>query len=112
MTRTRSATVGRTVALSLSLSVVLLLAADRHAAADDGFISLFDGKDLSAWKIPQGDNGHWKIVDGVIDYDARSEATGSKDLWTKQSFGDFVLKVDWRIKETPYTNPNVPYILP
>jgi hypothetical protein len=24
--------------------------------------------------IPEGDNGHWKVVDGVIDYDAMSEA--------------------------------------
>ena len=81
-------------------------------ADDDGFISLFNGKDLAQWKVPKGDNGHWKVVDGVIDYDARSEAPGDKNLWSKQEFGDFVLKVDWRIKETPYTNPNVPYILP
>jgi len=78
----------------------------------DGFVSLFNGKDLSGWKIPAGDGGHWKVVDGVIDYDAQSQATGSKDLWTEKSYGDYVLRVDWRIKETPYTNPNVPYILP
>ena len=78
----------------------------------DGFLSLFNGKDLSGWKIPAGDGGHWKVVDGVIDYDAQSQAAGSKDLWTEKSYGDYVLRVDWRIKETPYTNPNVPYILP
>src|SRR5688500_3351781 len=77
-----------------------------------GFVSLFNGKDFTGWKVPQGDNGHWKVVDGVIDYDARSEAPGDKNLWTEKSFGDFVLRVDWRIKETPYVNPNVPYILP
>ncbi len=81
-------------------------------ALSPGFTSLFNGKDLSGWKAPEGDGGHWKILDGVIDYDARSEATGDKSLWTQQEFGDFVLRVDWRIKETPYTNPNVPYILP
>ena len=37
---------------------------------DDGFVSLFNGRDLSGWKVPAGDNGHWKVVDGVIDYDA------------------------------------------
>lgn len=82
------------------------------ARADDGFVTLFDGKDLANWKVPEGDNGHWKVVDGVIDYDARSEAPGDKNLWSKQEYGDFVLTLDWRIKETPYTNPNVPYILP
>jgi len=41
----------------------------------DGFTALFNGKDLTNWKVPEGDNGHWKILDGVIDYDAESEAT-------------------------------------
>jgi hypothetical protein len=91
------------------------------AARDAPVVVLFDGSDLSQWNVPEGDNGHWKVVkytdkDGrvsnVIDYDARSEAPGNKNLITKQEFGDFVLKLDWRIKETPYDNPNVPYVLP
>lgn len=80
--------------------------------APEGFLSLFNGKDFTGWKVPEGDGGHWKIVDGVIDYDARSEAKGDKHLMSEESFGDFVLRLDWRIKETPYINPNVPYILP
>lgn len=69
-------------------------------AADEEFVPLFDGRDLTGWKIPAGDNGHWRVVDGVIDYDAGSEAPGSKDLWTERSFGDFVLRLEWRIKAT------------
>src|SRR5690349_23675437 len=72
-------------------------AAASSTKAPEGFVSLFNGKDLSGWKIPQGDNGHWKVVDGVIDYDAQSEARGSKDLWSEKSYGNFVLRVDWRI---------------
>ena len=78
----------------------------------EGFVSLFNGKDLSGWKVPEGDGGHWKVIDGAIDYDAQSEAKGSRDLWCERDLGDFVLRVDWRIKETPYVNPGVPYILP
>ena len=76
----------------------------------DGFTPLFTGRDLSGWKVPAGDNGHWRVVEGLIDYDAESEAPGDKSLWTERAFGDFVLKVDWRIKSTPYVNPNVPII--
>jgi hypothetical protein len=86
-----------------------------HAADNDppaGFVSLFNGKDFSNWKVPDGDNGHWKIVNGVIDYDAQSEAGADKNLWTEREYTDFVLQIDWRIKEAPYTNFNVPYILP
>jgi hypothetical protein len=69
---------------------------------EDGFRSLFNGEDLSGWTPPEGDNGHWKVVDGVIDYDAASESTQQdKNLWSDEEFGDFILKIDWRIKETP-----------
>jgi hypothetical protein len=86
------------------------------ARGDDppkGFTALFNGKDFTNWKVPAGDNGHWKVVDGVIDYDARSEAKGPKHLWTEKSYKNFVLRVDWRFKtdEKGYMN-KVPVILP
>jgi hypothetical protein len=90
--------------------LALLMAASPNP--EKGFVTLFDGKDLSRWIIPEGDNGHWKILDGVIDYDARSEAKGSKDLVSREEFGDFILKLDWRITATPYINPHIPYVLP
>lgn len=99
----------RNVALALVTSG-LLYAGDN--AAPPGFTALFNGKDFTGWKVPDGDNGHWKVVDGVIDYDAASEARGDKTLWGEKEYGDFVLQVDWRIKATPYVNPNVAYILP
>ena len=77
-----------------------------------GYESLFNSKDFTNWKVPEGDNGHWKILDGVIDYDAESEAVRDKSLWTEKSYKNFVLYVDWRIKETPWKNPRVPIILP
>jgi hypothetical protein len=78
----------------------------------DGFVSLFNGEDFTGWRVPNGDNGHWRVIDGVIDYDALSEAEGDKNLWSEREFGDFVLMLDWRIKETPFINPNVPLIKP
>ena len=95
----------------LAVAAVTIAALASGAAAQDGFTSLFNGKDLTGWKIPAGDNGHWKVVDGVIDYDAESEAAGEKSLASEREYGDFVLKLEWRIKATPYINPNVPIIL-
>ena len=48
----------------------------------------------------------------MIDYDAQSEAKKDKHLWTEKEYGDFVLRVEWRIKETPYINPRIKYVLP
>jgi hypothetical protein len=98
------------------ISAALLLAVSLCWAADDGaregFESLFNGVDLSGWKAPEGDGGHWKVVDGVIDYDAGSEAKGDKNLWSEREYGDFVLRLDWRLKEAPFINKSIPYILP
>ena len=93
---------------------ILLLPADTALAADPprGFTSIFNGTDFSGWKVPEGDGGHWKILDGVIDYDAQSEAEGDKALWSDEEYGNFVLRAEWRIKETPYVNRNVKIILP
>ena len=92
------------------VSAVVLVALSSPVAGAGDFVSLFNGHDLAGWKIPAGDNGHWRVVDGVIDYDAESEAAGDKSLWSERSFGDFTLKIDWRIKSTPYINPAVPII--
>jgi hypothetical protein len=83
-----------------------------HRLDSGEFRPLFNGRDLSGWRIPEGDGGHWRVIDGVIDYDALSQAPGEKDLYTEEEFGDYVLRVDWRIKEVPWVNPNVPMIKP
>jgi hypothetical protein len=97
----------------MRLTTCLLAALALSAArADDGFTSLFNGRDLSGWIVPEGDNGHWKVLDGVIDYDACSEAPGrDKNLWTEKEYKDFTLRVDWRIKQTTGLY-DMPVVLP
>ncbi len=67
-----------------------------NQSAPNGMTSLFDGKSLDGWKLGPKSEGHWKVLDGVIDYDALA----GEHLWTDESYGDFELHVDWRIKET------------
>ncbi|MCF7786980.1 MAG: DUF1080 domain-containing protein [Prosthecobacter sp.] len=81
-------------------------------AAEDGFTPLFNGQDFTNWIVPAGDNGHWKVIDAVIDYDACSEAANkAKDLWTAKEYGDFTLKIDWRLKQTTGLY-DMPIVLP
>ncbi|MGV3486829.1 MAG: 3-keto-disaccharide hydrolase [Planctomycetaceae bacterium] len=82
------------------------------ARATDKFVPLFNGLDLRGWKIPEGDNGHWRVAKGAIDYDAMSEATGDKNLWSEKTYKNFELIVDWRIKDTHSDNPRVYQLLP
>jgi hypothetical protein len=99
----------------LATALLALAALDAPLVADPpvGFVSLFNGTDFTGWKVPEGDNGHWKIVDGVIDYDAKSEAKGKKDLWSAKSYKNFVFRIDWRFKtdQKGYMN-KVPILLP
>jgi len=96
---------------SITILISNATLAQSSEKAPAGFVTLFNGENLTNWKIPTGDNGHWEVTDAVIDYDAESEAQ-DKNLWSEKEYKDFVLYVDWRIKETPWKNPNVPLILP
>lgn len=99
------------------MGLIVLMSANTYSQCNEApipkdAVSLFNGQDFTNWKVPIGDNGHWKILDEVIDYDAESEALNDKNLWTEKSYKDFELYIDWRIKETPWENPRVPIILP
>jgi hypothetical protein len=94
-------------------AALLALGAALVADPPVGFVALFNGTDFTGWKVPEGDNGHWKIVDGVIDYDAKSEAKGQKHLWTAKSYKNFVFRIDWRFKTDQKGFMNkVPILLP
>lgn len=93
----------KTVRISTLVVLLLAIASSGLIRAQDiyrdmGYTSLFNGQDLSGWVVPEGDNGHWSVIDGVIDYDARSEAQGNKDLWSEKEYHNFVLHVEWRFK--------------
>ena len=65
----------------------------------EGFISLFNGKDLTGW-ITGPDNA-WVVQDGVL---AVKRPTDGKEhnsdyLWTDRQYGDFILDLEFKIPE-------------
>ena len=70
------------IALFLLLAVPGLALADHHKGK-----SLFNGKDLTGWKVPEG-NIWWAVEDGAIMVKSGPKKKGSI-LWTKESFKDF-----------------------
>lgn len=60
----------------------------------EGFLHLFNGKDLSGWDI-WANKSDFKVVDGVI----RSEQGGGGQfmLYRGQEFDDFELVIEWRV---------------
>ena len=57
-----------------------------------GATSLFNGKDLSAWKDADK-QPEWKVEDGTIHYTGK----GGKNLATAKKYKDFEFWADWKI---------------
>lgn len=67
---------------------------------DEKFVALFNGIDFNNWEIKPGHLHHWKVKNGMIDYDGKS-VEKDKCLWTKKSYRDFILMADVRLTRKP-----------
>lgn len=79
------------------LLLAAVLTISQIAAAEDaGFVPLFNGKDLTGWElrpdVREAEPDSWSVVDGVL-----TAKAGHGWLRSKEMYGDFVLKLDWRI---------------
>ena len=87
--------------LLICLALVLTTAnSEDWSPPDESWQSLFNGKDFTGWVLPKTEHS-WKVVDGVIDYEAKGG-----HLVTKKSFKNYKLHIEWRLKRTegpPYT---------
>jgi hypothetical protein len=85
------------------------LAQDKPAlpAADaEGWITLFNGKDLSGW---EGDPNVWRVVDGYISGKAE-KVGGNTFLVYGHPFSDFTLEAKWiLVKEGKFPNSGIQY---
>ena len=89
----------KTLLLSFAFGFALLGTAALFAAdAEEGFVSLFNGKDLTGWS---GDARLWSVADGSIvgeTNDTDKKITYNNFLvYEKEEFGDFILRFDYRI---------------
>lgn len=62
--------------------------------SDDGWTKLFNGKDLTGW---DGDVELWSVQDGAIIGKHPMDKTTNRYLCTKENYGDFVLRVSWKL---------------
>ena len=61
---------------------------------------IFNGKDLSGWEVPDGNDeaGWYKAVEGVLKIQSGSEKKGSI-LWSKKKYRNFVVEFEFRMGE-------------
>jgi hypothetical protein len=65
---------------------------DGTVTAPSDAIVLFDGKDLSSWHDKNNEPAKWQVHDGVFTVNK-----GTGDIFTKQSFEDFQLHIEWMV---------------
>jgi len=82
------------------LSAQLIMSCSANRQSEEGFITLFDGKDISAWTT---ETGNWVIEEGILVLKNKNDynMVNSSYLWTRETFGDFVLELDFKIPDEP-----------
>jgi hypothetical protein len=77
---------------------ILLLATP--VTAQQGFVPLFDGKDLNGWKTT---SSHWAVENGLIALKDRTDNEEHNDsyLWTDRQYRDFVLDLEYKTPPLP-----------
>ena len=88
----------------LTVLVGSLFMAPNAAAADkkdgDGWIKLFNGKDLTGWKMSDKKTGKWRVEKGMI------VANGPRShIFTVKQFKNFEFKAE--VKTTPGSNSGI-----
>ncbi len=73
--------------------MILALAGAATAQARGGFVKLFNGKDLTGWKLVNGRGKGYVVENGVI----VCPQDGGGNLFTEKEYSDFVLKLEWRL---------------
>jgi hypothetical protein len=70
-----------------------------YTPAPAGARVLFDGSNLDGWRAADGGDAPWRLVDSALEI-----VPGSGDLYTRETFGDVRLHVEFRL---PFTSdPN------
>jgi hypothetical protein len=85
----------RSLLIALALGAVLSPAPALSAADADGWVSLFNGKDLDGW-VQHGGKAKYSVEDGQI-VGRSVPNTANSFLCTKKDYGDFVLELEFKV---------------
>lgn len=91
----------KSILLSFAAAIVLSFAASVNAQDADGFVSIFNGKDLTGWA---GDAKLWSVENGCIvgqtnDTDKKITLNQALYYTEDQNIGDFSIKFDYKISD-------------
>lgn len=86
--------------LSYGLGVMLISSTIALSEEAKTSTPLFNGKDLTGWKIPTKGEWVWSVKDQII-HGVANEKARAKELWTTENYKNFELQLDWRFPDKP-----------
>ena len=94
--------IARRLTRTLLALVIAACALPTQAADDEGFTSLFNGKDLTGWKPVLGNknadpNNTWSVADNML----TCKGTPAGYIRTEKEYSNYIIKYEWR-----YTRPS------
>jgi len=87
--------------LKTALAVAALWVSSSPTYAEDGFVPIFNGKNLDGWQGLEGDTSSYFVKDGQL----ICKGDGRKFIFTKKEYANFVLRFD--VKMDPGGNNGV-----
>ncbi|MCS7253414.1 MAG: DUF1080 domain-containing protein [Armatimonadota bacterium] len=82
------------IAVAICFAIAHAAVQPKHGAkGEEGFVPLFNGKDLSGWKVMGAQS--WEVKDGVL----ICHGKGSGWLCTEREYENFVLRLEYKISK-------------
>jgi len=81
------------------LTIASLLSLAARAADEEGFVPLFNGKDLTGWKLRKPNaQSYWTVEDGVLKNTIKKGEHGV-DLLTEKKFRNFTVRFEYLVPD-------------
>lgn len=85
------------VAACTIVGLTMAAHAEEKFSAKEGWVKLFNGKDLSGWAT-RGENRSWRVEDGVMANTSSSKHRGV-NIHTEGKFKDFQLHIEFKVSK-------------
>jgi hypothetical protein len=80
-------------ALLLALPLTVAIAEEKKEGPPEGFTALFNGKDLTGWKVLNGKMDRWGAENGLMFV----QGSGGGWLMTEKEYGDFEIRLEYKV---------------
>jgi hypothetical protein len=82
----------------LFTTLILVAFVSGLSAQDPALKEIFNGKNLDGWIVPENNRDNWIVKDGILYVRSDTSKKGSI-LWTKDSYGNFMISADFLMVE-------------